>query len=253
MAHSPVKAPWRFAALFVTLLTALLTAAGRAEDSPLLAELVALTERIEEAVRTGDRATLERLSLPEMRLVNRDGKSYSQRELLDDIVPLRPGYDLRFRVLEPELLHQGDAALLSFLLDEYLMIWGVDVSTVYRCNFLYFRRAGEWKLALFEYFEKPVDPTIAPLDPASYDALAGTYELAPGRWVTKIWRDGGKLFSRRDEGTARELLPLAPDRFFYAGAEGEIFFVRDAQGGVSGMVFRRNFKDLPYRRLPAGK
>ena len=71
--------------------------------------------------------------------------------------------------------------------------------------------------------------------------------------MTKIWRDGGKLFSRRDEGTARELLPLAPDRFFYAGAEGEIFFVRDPQGGVSGMVFRRNFKDLPYRRLPAGK
>ena len=251
--------PGCLAGALVAVLAAPLAAApaGEAptadERATLQAELVALTETIEEAVRTGDRATVERLAVAEMRLVNRDGRSYSRQELLDDLVPPRPGYDLAFTVLEPELLWQGGStALLTFLLDERLVIWGVDVSTAYRCNFLFFLREGGWRLALFEYFEKPVDPRVLDVDPTSYDDLAGVYEIAPGRWVTRVRRDGNRLVASRDGGAERELLPFAVDRFFYAGQEGELFFVRGAGGAVEGMVFRRNYKDVRYRRLPAG-
>lgn len=223
--------------------------AESASDRALLDELVAITAEIEEGVRVGDRAAVERRTLPEMLLVNRDGKTYTQRDLLDELVPLRPGYDLRFTVLEPQLRRSGDAALLTFLLDEHLTIHGQDVSTAYRCNFLYFRRDGAWKLALFEYFEKPVDPDRVTLPAARLDEVAGTYELAPGAWVTKVWREGEKLMSRRDDGAPVELVPFASDRFYRAGIEGESFFVRDETGKVTGMRFRRNFKDLVYRKV----
>lgn len=225
------------------------TATADADDQALLAGLVALSGEIEEAVRVGDKAAIERLALPEMILVNRDGRTYNRQQLMDELVPPRPGYDLRFTLLEPTLLHQGDVAVLSYVLDEYLTIYGVDVSTEYRNNFTFFRRDGAWKLALFEYFERPVDPTVIAVEPASYEPLVGTYEIGPGHWVTEIRREGDRLVSSRDGGPARELQPFAPDRFFYPGVEGEIFFVRDGGGRVTGMVFRRNFKDIPYRRI----
>lgn len=221
-------------------------------DAGLLAHLVELTREIEEGVRLGDKEAVARRALPEMLLVNRDGKTYTRDELLAELVPPRPGYDLRFQVLEPKLLRNGDAALLTFLLDEYLTIYGADVSTVYRCNFLYFRRDGRWQLALFEYFEKPVDPAVAAVDPATYDGLEGSYEVAPGRRVTRVWREGEKLMSRRDEGKPVELLPLAVDRFFLPGVEGELFFERDAEGRGARFVFRRNWKDLVAHRVPRG-
>lgn len=219
------------------------------EDPALLAELLAVHEQIAEAIRTGDRELLARHCLDEMLLVNRDGRTYDLAEFQADLSPPRPGYDLRFTALEPRVRRAGDAAVLTLLLDEYLTIYGVDVSTQYRTSLVFFRRDGAWKVALYEYFEKPVEPATVTLTTAELDALAGTYEIAPGRWVTVVRRVGDHLVASRDGGPERELRPFAPDRFFYPGVEGEIFFVRDSARRVTGMAFRRNFKDVPYRRL----
>jgi hypothetical protein len=77
----------------------------------------------------------------------------------------------------------------------------------------------------------------------------GTYELAPGKWVTRISRKGNKLFYQRDGGKERELVPIAGDRFSIAGVEAEYFFEKDAQGKASTLVFRRNWVDLRFRRI----
>lgn len=214
-------------------------------DAATLATLVRLTEEIEESIRTGDRSVLERHGAPEMLLVNRDGRTYTKQEFIGMLDPPRPGYELRFEVREPKLLRHGDSAVLTFLLAESLRIHGHDVSTNYRCTFAYFRRAGRWQLVLFEYFEKPEDPPVVKVDTTSLDAHAGTYELAPGKWVTRVWRDGERLLASRDGGNPKPLLPTAGGRFFYPGVEGEIFF----ESGDAGrfMVFRRNGKDLRYQ------
>lgn len=216
----------------------------------LLTELIRLTEEIEESIRVGDRSVLARVGLPEMLLVNRDGRTYSKDEFLELLRPLPPGYDLRFRIQAPQLLRNGSSAVLTFVLDEFLTIWGHDVSTSYRCSFVYFQRNGNWGLALFEYFERPIDPTPVVLEPALLDRWTGVYRLAPGRWVTRVWRDGGRLLVSRDSGEAKTLVPLADGRFYYPGVEGEVFFEADANGRPEAMVFRRNSKDLRYEHVP---
>lgn len=218
-------------------------------DETVEAELVRLTEEISESIRVGDRSVLERLGAPELTLVNRDGKTYTKAEFLADLVPPRPGYDLRFSVKEPRLFRQGDMAVLTFVLDEYLTIWGQDMSTDYRTTIAWVRRDGRWQAALYQYFERPVDPAVVPLSPESLDEYVGTYEIAAGRWVTRIAREGSKLTASRDGGTAREIKPSGGGRFYYPGVEGELLFVRDRSGKVTGMAFRRNFKDLLYRRV----
>ena len=214
-------------------------------DAATLATLVRLTEEIEESIRTGDRSVLERHGAPEMLLVNRDGKTYTKKEFIGMLDPPRPGYELRFEVREPKLLRHGDSAVLTFLLAESLRVHGHDVSTTYRCNFAYFRREGRWQIALFEYFEKPEDPPIAKLDAKALDGYAGTYELAPGKWVTRVSRDGERLLVSRDGRDPKPLVPTQGGRFFYPGVEGEVFF----ESGEAGrfMVFRRNGKDLRYQ------
>lgn len=219
-------------------------------DAEVLAELTTIAAAIEEGIRTGDKDAVARLTTDDMLLVNRDGVAYDKKGLIDDLVPPRPGYDLQFTIVEPRLVRRGDAAVYTFLLDEHLVIYGHDVSTTYRCNFVFFQEPDGWKLGLFEYFEKPVDPTPVALDPATLDRYVGTYEIAPGAWTTRVFRDGDRLMSQRGD---RPPVPLHPiddrGRFYWAGVEGELAFDHDAEGRVVGARFRRNNKDLPYRRV----
>lgn len=48
-----------------------------------------------------------------MRLINRDGRDYPKKDLVDDLVPPREGYDLRFTIGERRLIRNGDSARLA--------------------------------------------------------------------------------------------------------------------------------------------
>ncbi len=222
--------------------------AGDSQD-PVKTELVGITEKILEAIRVGDKKTMEQLLAPDMLLINRDGKEYSREEFLKDLPPPREGYDLGFKILESRLIARGDSALLTFLLDEHLVIFGQDVSTVYRNHLLFHRLDGRWKLALYTYWEQPATPAVVELPPAALDAVVGTYELAPGKWVTHVRREGNGLTLQREPGGASPLLPMAGDRFYVKDREAEYFFEKDATGKATTLVFRRNWKDLRLKRI----
>lgn len=212
--------------------------------------LTSISEEIVEAIRSGNRALLDRHLAGDAILVDRDGREYARQALLDQVVPMPEGYDARFEIREPRVIDHGDTALLTFLLDEHLTIFGHDVSTVYRNHLLFHRREGRWLVLLYTYWEKPSTPPVIRPDPASLDAATGTYELAPGRRVMRVIRDGDGLRLQRDGGQPRELLPMAGDRFYLAGVEGEYFFEKDASGKATALVFRRNWIDLRHGRVP---
>jgi len=249
---------WNKRLIAATILMVLAAAGGSAvQDKPqpdagdqaLKAELTAISEQIVEAIRQGNKKALEEHLAPEMILINRDGKEYTRKQLVEELVPPREGYDLRFKILESRVIPKGDAALFTFLLDEYLTIFGQDVSTVYRNHFLFHRVDGKWKLALYTYWEKPATPAVVKLTSAEMDKIAGTYEVAPGKWVTHIKRDGDKLTFQRSGGKVREFIPMAGDRFYIPDVEAEYFFERDATGSPTALVFRRNWKDLRMKRV----
>lgn len=223
--------------------------AAAMSDDTLHAALTAITRDVLEAIRTGDRARLARHLAPDMLLINRDGRESSRQEFLDALVPPREGYDLGFEIVESRTLARGEAALFTFLLAERLVIFGHDVSTTYRNHLLYHRLDGAWKLALYTYWEQPATPPAAPADTAALDALTGTYALAPGKWVTRITREGTTLRMQRDGGPVRELVPVAGGRFHVRGVEAEYFFEPGPDGRAAAFVFRRNWKDLRHARV----
>jgi ketosteroid isomerase-like protein len=220
----------------------------RGGDEGLLAELTRITKELEDSVGRGDRSVFERYGTPDMMFINRDGKVYTKAELLADIHPPPEGYQLSFDIAEPRVLRNGDTAVYTFRTIEHLRIFGQKMDTEYRTTNVFVRRGGGWRLSLFTYFERPIDPQAAKVEPGALDALVGDYELAPGK-VTRIFRDGGRLMSRRGDAAPVELQPIDATRFFRPGVEGEFFFERDARGRITAMVFRRNWIDLRYRRV----
>ena len=151
--------------------------------------------------------------------------------------------------MEPRLIHHDESALFTFLLDEYLTIFGHNVSTVYRNHLLFHRIDGAWKLALYTYWEKPSTPSVVKVDTSALDVVVGTCELEPGKWVTRISRQEEKLTYQREGGSAREFLQMVGDRFYLPGVEAEYFFEEDGKGRATAFMFHRNWIDLRYRRV----
>jgi hypothetical protein len=225
--------------------------ATSAEVDPITqVELGRIAAEILEAIRIGDKTLLAKHLAPDLVLINRDGLEYSRENLLDELGPPREGYDLRFTIRDPRVIQHGDSALFTFLLDEYLTIFGHNASTVYRNHFLFHRLDGAWKLAVYTYWEKPSTPPVVARDPGELDDFVGTYALVPGKWITHITRKGDVLEYQREGGKLQSFLPMAGDRFYLAGVEAEYFFERGPDGRVVALVFRRNWIDLRLARVP---
>ncbi|MFL6468932.1 MAG: CocE/NonD family hydrolase [Pyrinomonadaceae bacterium] len=83
----------------------------------------------------------------------------------------------------------------------------------------------------------PVAITIAP---ESFDPFVGQYEDAVnlGGTVFSFLREGEKFYLRVTNQDKIEILPLSPNKFFITpGNRGDIEFVRDAGGKVTGAIF----------------
>jgi hypothetical protein len=90
------------------------------------------------------------------------------------------------------------------------------------------------------------DPPIAQVDPDSYGAFVGRYELTADEGDL-ITRRGDKLFAQgAPEDTPTELRPESSDTFFIPGDPTRITFVRDQAGKVVGLV--THFPDREIQR-----
>lgn len=218
------------------------------DDAAVLAELTRITTILQDAIRTGNREVFARHATERLTLVNRDGKTCDRKAFLDELVPPRDGYELSFRILEPRMMRNGDTALYTYVTEETLRIFGHDVSTKFINHLLYHRRNGEWKLELFTYWEKPSTPPRVAVDAAKLEPLAGTYELVPGKWIHRVFLEGGKLMLAKGQANPVELIPMAGDRFYVVDVEAEYYFERDPSGKTTTLVYRRNWIDLRMGR-----
>jgi hypothetical protein len=84
----------------------------------------------------------------------------------------------------------------------------------------------------------PPEPKVAKVDPSTYDAYVGDYELAP-KIVATVSREGDKLIGRLPGQEPVELLPENETTFFVRGMEGERYLlVKDASGRVTHAIQR---------------
>lgn len=237
-------------------LAAVLTASPARAQQPAdsaTAQLARIAQALMDAVAPGDTATWNRWLAADGLFTDENGRTRTRAEVLAELGPLPPGYVGHIRVANPRAVVAGETAVLSYDALEDLTLYGQRLDTRFHSTDTFVRRGGEWRMVGQQVQVLPAELRPVAVDPASFDALAGTYELGSGVTI-EVRREGGRLMAQRTGRPAEELLPIGRDRFVRRGSpRGERFFVRDAAGRVTSMVDRRDNLDLVWRRVAASR
>lgn len=228
-------------------------AAGQADSATTAAELVRLTQSLLDAVASGDTALWARHLAEDGLFTDENGNTATKRKLLANMHPLPPGFSGHIVVANPRVRVAGDAdgsvAIISYDANEDETVFGQALHTRYHQTDSYIRRGGRWVMLASQTQVLPSEHTAVAIDPATLDAYAGTYRLAPTVEYV-VTRNGARLLGKRAGRPPEELFPLGADRFFRRGApRGEKIFERDSTGRVSSMIDRRDNNDLIWRRV----
>jgi len=94
----------------------------------------------------------------------------------------------------------------------------------------------------------PAERKEIKLDPALYDQYVGEYELAPGFFVV-ITKEDGKLMGQATAQPKVELFPEAETKFFLKVVAGQVEFVKDSTGKVTGLILVQGGQRLPGKKI----
>lgn len=86
------------------------------------------------------------------------------------------------------------------------------------------------------------------VDPKILDQYAGEYELQPG-FVIKFFRQGERFMTQATGQGAFEIFPESETKFFLKVVDGQMEFVKDASGKVTGMVLTQNGRNMPAKKI----
>lgn len=86
------------------------------------------------------------------------------------------------------------------------------------------------------------------VDPATYDAYVGEYEIAPNFTIT-ITKDGSKLMAQATGQPKLELFPESQTKFFVKEASIQMEFVVDGSGKATSLVVYQAGQRLPAKKI----
>lgn len=95
--------------------------------------------------------------------------------------------------------------------------------------------------------DRPSIRRIARIDPRSFDAFAGTYQMPHGAFV--FTREGERLFSQATGQAQVEIFPESERVYFAKSVDAVISFQVDTQGRTSGVVLRQYGQAFAGKRL----
>jgi hypothetical protein len=170
-----------------------------------------------------------------------DGEITTKAQIIEHLQNLPRTYD-RSENHRDFLVHvYGDTAVLNFRLTAHEQFTDSDIVTEMRHTQTFIRRDGAWQLIAEQWGALPINfrkPVSA--DAAGFKDYVGQYGWRPGGPVDRVSLKDGRLFARlTGESEDHEYLPLGSETFFMKDDLGAIAFVRDAQGRVSGYIYRR--------------
>jgi CubicO group peptidase (beta-lactamase class C family) len=94
---------------------------------------------------------------------------------------------------------------------------------------------------------QPPERSIVAVDPKSFDAFTGRYQLGPDVIFT-ITREGDKLFTLLN-GQHLRLFPMSAREFFLTVVDARVAFAPDVQGKSPGLIVNQNGRALKAMRL----
>lgn len=99
----------------------------------------------------------------------------------------------------------------------------------------------------YGWADRPSIRRIAKINPRSFDAFVGTYQMPHGTFV--FTREGERLLSQATGQAQVEIFPEGERVYFAKSVDAVIRFQVDAQGRASGVVLRQDGQDFAGKRL----
>jgi Domain of unknown function (DUF4440) len=210
-------------------------------------ELIRRTQELFDAVVPGNKEPWQKYFADDCIFADEKGRNLSKTQLVADIVPLPKGYSGAIKVTKAQSVIHGDAAILSYDLDENETIFGQKLTARYHVTDTWLLRNGLWQIVSSQAMRYYEDPAVARIDPKKFADFSGTYELVPGQ-TRRVFSEGESLFVERN-GKREQLLPEGCEIFFRKGIEGRILFRYADNGKVDALIDRRNNEDVVWRRM----
>jgi CubicO group peptidase (beta-lactamase class C family) len=95
---------------------------------------------------------------------------------------------------------------------------------------------------------QPPTRSIVAVDPERFDALAGSYQLAPNFTLT-FTREGRRFLSQATGQQQVEIFPEGEHEYFTKVVDAQITFDVDEQGRATGIVLHQDGRNAPGKRL----
>jgi hypothetical protein len=209
-------------------------------------ELVRRTQELFDAVVPGNQEPWKKYFADDCIFADEKGRNLNKAQLIADIAPLPKGYSGTIKVAKPQSVIHGDAAILSYDLDETETIFGQNLTARYHAIDTWLRRNGIWQIVSSQAMRYYEDPAAGKADPKKFADFSGTYELASGQTRT-VSSEGGSLYVDRN-GKREQLVPEGCEIFFRKGVEGRILFRYADKGKVDALIDRRNNEDVVWRK-----
>ena len=218
-----------------------------AADVPIAQdELVRRTQELYDAVVPGNQAPWKKYFADDCIFADEKGRVFDKQRLIADVTPLPIGYSGAIKVENAESRIIGNAAVLSYDLDEKETIFGQNLKARYHVTDTWLQRNGNWQIIASQAHRYYEDPAVGKADPKKFTDYIGTYELAPGQ-TRSVVREADQLFVERN-GKKEELLPETSEVFFRKGVEGRILFRYASTGKIDALIDRRNNEDVIWHK-----
>ena len=95
---------------------------------------------------------------------------------------------------------------------------------------------------------KRLESAPVTVDPKTYDAYVGEYELAPG-FVLRVFREGDKLMTQATGQDKFEIFPESETTFFPKAFNAKLTFLKDSKGQVTGVRIHQGGSDTEGKKI----
>jgi hypothetical protein len=184
-------------------------------------------------------------------MTTEEGEVLGKAPFLEALGPLPPGLKGAITVRDLTVDERPAFAVVRFLADESVTVFGQALATRYRVTDTFVRAGADWKMIASHVSVVTADPPAQAVDTSGWPGLVGTYRVAPDGWTFHVVLREGTLLGGRDPAALRTLIPLTATTFVQSGRLGEWLFVTDAAGQGTRIVNLRKFAPLVWERVPA--
>ena len=95
---------------------------------------------------------------------------------------------------------------------------------------------------------KRIETKPVAINPKSYDAYVGEYEVTP-EFKVSVFKEGEKLMTQATNQPSFELFPEGENKFFLRAVDAKVTFTRDASGVVTGLVIHQGGRDVHGKKI----